>query len=349
MLKSLLMKAEDRYQRAVASFLIRAGQPVQAFPLPALVMNGGAYVQGRVLVRRAIPKVDRVPRSKVQLLRANLAPFITFEVPGACVRLKLGDQYQDVLTDREGYFAATLDAAELPPGRHQVIATPLRPEGEPLQAMVHVPDPNVSIAIVSDIDDTIIDSGVAHGPAAMLKATLLTDATSRVPLEGAPTLYRALARSAEGADRPFVYLSTSPWNLADFLMDFLRRHNFPAGPILLTDWGPGSHGAFRIGTREHKLAALRRLATGLPNMRFVLLGDSGQADAEIYATFATEYPGRVAGVYIRRAGKFNVARQRRLDDSAEVLRKAGVEFLIADDSEAIMRHASAAGLVSTGR
>jgi phosphatidate phosphatase APP1 len=77
----------------------------------------------------------------------------------------------------------------------------------------------------------------------------------------------------------------------------------------------------------------------------VLLGDSGQADAEIYATFATEHPGRVAAVYIRRAGVETPVRRARLDASTAQLARAGVPFVVSDDSAAFLDHARAAGLV----
>ena len=340
------MSFEDRFQRALASVLIRAGRPVKAFPLPGMVMSGSAHVQGRVLVRRSSTKRERARSTKLQLLRANMAPFFTAEVANACVRVQLGDRHQDVVTDREGYFVATVDATDLAPGTHPVTATPVRPEGEPLQSTVYVPDPHADFVVVSDIDDTIIDSGVAHGPLTTLKTVLLSDSSTRVPLDGAAVLYRALARTADGSlERPFVYLSTSPWNLAGFLQGFLERHGFPSGTLVLTDWGFGPHGGLRIGGRQHKLAALRKLAEGLPSLRFILLGDSGQADAEIYATFAAEHPGRVAAVYIRGAGRPTAERQRRLQASAEILQEVGVPFLVAGDSDEIMRDAVAAGWV----
>jgi phosphatidate phosphatase APP1 len=65
-------------------------------------------------------------------------------------------------------------------------------------------------------------------------------------------------------ERPFFYLSTSPWNLASFLAGFLDSHGFPPGPLLLTDWGPGSYGLLRVGTQRHKLTSLRRLAAEFP-------------------------------------------------------------------------------------
>jgi phosphatidate phosphatase APP1 len=285
-----------------------------------------------------------------QLLRANVVPFVTVEVPGARVRVDVGGRSRVVEADREGYLTAVFADLVLPPGRHPVVLTPVEPGGAGATGTVHAPDPASDLALVSDIDDTVVDSGVAHGPVAVVQTVLLSDATARVPLAGAPELYRALARRPDGgAHRPVFYVSTSPWNLAELLEDFLHRHGFPSGPLFLTDWGPGRSGLLRMGAHAHKLAALRRIAEGLPGPRLVLLGDSGQADAEIYAAFATEHPGRVAAVYIRRAGVETPARRARLDASAALLDAAGVPFVVADDSAAFLAHARAAGLVAPGR
>ena len=126
---------------------------------------------------------------------------------------------------------------------------------------MHAPDPSADLALVSDIDDTVVDSGVAHGPVAVVQTVLLSDATARVPLSGAPELYRALAVRPDGLpERPVFYVSTSPWELAELLEDCLNRHGFPAGPLSLTDWGPGRSGLLRIGAHAHKPSALRRIA-----------------------------------------------------------------------------------------
>ncbi len=82
-------------------------------------------------------------------------------------------------------------------------------------------------------------------------------------------------------------------------MRFLTRHLFPSGAILLTDWGPTHDRWFRSG-RTHKLDNLRRLATEFPHIRWLLIGDDGQLDDDIYTTFAGEHPENVVGVAIRR-------------------------------------------------
>lgn len=349
-LHGLALRAEDLVQRSVPRLLLRAGRPVRVIPFSGTAGAHGTRVTGRVLVQLSGAEPPTRASGGWQLLRANLVPFVTVEVPGARVRVDVGGRSAVVEADREGYVTAAFDDLLLAPGRHPVVLTPVEPAGAPATGTVHAPDPAADLALVSDIDDTVVDSGVAHGPVAVVQTVLLSDATARVPLQGAPELYRALATGPAGQpERPVFYVSTSPWNLAELLEDFLHRHGFPSGPLSLTDWGPGRSGLLRIGAHAHKRSALRRIAEALPGPRFVLLGDSGQADAEIYAAFATEHPGRVAAVYIRRAGAETPARRARLDASATRLAAAGVPFVVADDSAAFLAHARAAGLVAVAR
>jgi phosphatidate phosphatase APP1 len=311
---------------------------------PGFGADGRVRVRGRVLLGSVrVPARRRL--TALSSLRANLGQFLTVEVPRASVRVELGARSEVLVSDREGYLDAVVDDVQLAPGRHPVTLTPLRPAGQPARGTVHLPDPATDLVVVSDIDDTIIDSGIAHGLLATVRTALLLDASTRVPLEGAPELYRAMARAADGPERPFLYLSTSPWNLARFLQRFLEQHRFPAGPLLLTDWGPGTGGLLRVGTSQHKLTALRQLAELLPRPRFVLVGDSGQQDADIYRDFALEHPGRVAAVYIRLAAD-DPARQRHLDEVARALEQAQVPFVVAADSAGMLRHAREHGLAA---
>nr|WP_255479680.1 App1 family protein [Quadrisphaera sp. RL12-1S] len=109
-------------------------------------------------------------------------------------------------------------------------------------------------------------------------------------------LLTAAVEAHEGT--PVLYLSTGAWNAAPTITRFMLRHGYPAGPLLLTDWGPTNTGWFRSG-QEHKRAALRRLAEELPHVRWLLVGDDGQHDPEIYGEFAREQPTHVRAVAIR--------------------------------------------------
>lgn len=349
MIRDLVLWLEDVVQQAVAWLLRRRGRTVRVRPFPGFGADGWVRVGGRVLVELE-PAPGRAPApgagsSTWRALRANLAQFRTVEVPRAQVRVEVGGRCAVVVADREGYANAVLQDVPLAPGRHPVTFTPLRPPGEPTRGVVHVPHPASTLAVVSDIDDTIVDSGISRGLLATVTTALLRDAATRVPLEGAPELYRALAaETPDGPAPPFFYLSTSPWNLLGFLEGFLVRHGFPAGPLLLTDWGPGHASLLRVGTQRHKLTALRILADALPRARFVLVGDSGQQDPDIYAAFAAERPGRTAAVYIRRADDRSPAAEQRLALAARVLEDAGVPYVFAPDSATMLQHARDHGL-----
>jgi phosphatidate phosphatase APP1 len=342
----------DAAERKVAWLLLRLGRPVHVHPFAGFGTGDWALLGGRVLVgppddRAAPARTSSARASRWAVLRANLLPFLSVEVPEAQVRVTLDGRQVMVRADREGYLRVLIEDVDLLPGRHQVTLTPVQPAGEAAFGTVHVPDPAAELAVVSDVDDTIVDSGIAHGLARTVSTMLLQDQSTRVPLTGAAELYRALAQGAPGTiERPFFYLSTSPWNLAGFLQSFLARHRFPEGPLVLTDWGPGADSLLRVSSRAHKLSTLRQLARALPHSRFVLIGDSGQQDPAIYADFCAEHPGRVAAVYIRRAGAGGPAGDRRAEQAERLLAGAGVPFVLADDTEAMLQHAVEHGLVA---
>ena len=91
---------------------------------------------------------------------------------------------------------------------------------------VLVLDPAATLAVVSDLDDTVIESGMTRG-LEVLRLTLLTEVTKRTPLPGAAELYRALSAPRAGGSVPVFYLSTSPWNLYEVLARFLRPARVP--------------------------------------------------------------------------------------------------------------------------
>lgn len=339
LLRALLL-ALEAVERQAVRLLLRLGRPVRVHPFAGFGTGDWAVLGGRVLVE-ASRRTGAGRTSRWAVLRANVLPFLSAEVAGALVRVTLDGHEVLVRADQEGYLRVRLEEARLPPGRHQVTLTPVRPAGTAAVATVHVPDPSVDLTVVSDIDDTIVDSGIAHGLLATLRTMLLQDQSTRVPLAGAAQLYRALARGP--SQRPFFYLSTSPWNLAGFLQDFLAQHGFPAGPLVLTDWGPSADSLLRISSRAHKLAALRELAQALPDSRFLLIGDSGQQDPAIYAAFCAEHPGRVAAIYIRRAGPAGADSTRQAE---RLLAEAGVPFVLTGDTQAMLDHAVRHGLIA---
>jgi phosphatidate phosphatase APP1 len=126
--------------------------------------------------------------------------------------------------------------------------------------------------------------------------TFVLDEHARTPVAGMAVLYERLTREHSGA--PVIYLSTGAWNVAPTLTRFLSRNLYPAGALLLTDWGPTHDRLFRSG-RQHKRENLARLARDFPRMKWLLIGDDGQHDEELYGEFARAHPDNVAAVCIR--------------------------------------------------
>jgi phosphatidate phosphatase APP1 len=195
--------------------------------------------------------------------------------------------------------------------------------------------------VISDMDDTVIHTGITN-ILVSAQLTFLYNAKTRKPLLGVGELYRSLALGTQGEPHnPVFYVSNSAWNMFDLLRDFLDLNDLPAGPLLLRDIG------FNANSSDHKIDSLRRLLSRFPELSAVLVGDSGQHDAAIYATAAREFPGRVRAIYIRDVdpetdSKYDVNVDGLIADS----QKLGIPFLRVRDSSQIADHARTIGLVS---
>ncbi len=306
---------------------------------PQRIRVGGRVVMGHP--DAAAPTPTPGPRSRRAVLRSTVARFLTVEVARAEVTVWTPGGAEPAHTDDEGYLDAAVSVPGLDPGWHDVDL--VLAGAAAARARVLVVDPDARIGLVSDVDDTIVETGLGRGWA-FLRATLLTDVGERTPLPGAAALYRAFV-AAPGPARPVFYLSTSPWNLHEMLLDFIALRRFPLGPLLLTDWGPTRSGLFRIGAQEHKVGVVHRLLDEHPNLGLVLVGDSGQSDPEIYALLAREHPDRIRAVYIRRTVLATPRRLAEVDALATAVSEAGVPMLAVDDSVEIAVHAAALGLL----
>jgi phosphatidate phosphatase APP1 len=286
-----------------------------------------------------------VTRERWRTLRASAAPFFTVELPRARVRVQGAGAPVNGRCDRQGYLDVPVDVDGLAPGWHELtVSTAWRGSPAAVAVPVLVVDPEARLAVISDLDDTVIETGITRG-LEFLRLTLFTRVTERTPLPGAAELYRALAAPRGGPERPVFYLSTSPWNLYELLARFLVLRGFPAGPLVLTDWGPSRTNLFRITAEEHKLTLIRAVLAEHPALRVVLIGDTGQLDPEIYATVATESADRVRAVYVRRAAGTTSARAVEVGRLARRVAAAGVPMLMVEDSAQIAEHAAGLGLL----
>jgi phosphatidate phosphatase APP1 len=280
-------RIEDAVNAVVGRRLLRRGWREAVVPYAGYGAPGWARVMARVVLAPHDPK-NRRP-AKLRGWRS----FATQPVAYAPVVVEAGGERQEVTADRGGYVDCRVDA-DLTPGWADVRLT--SGDAEPVEARIRVVDPAVHVGLISDIDDTVMVTAL---PRPFLAAwnTFVLDEHARMAVPGMAVLYERLANAYPGA--PVFYLSTGAWNVAPTLTRFLSRHLYPPGPLLLTDWGPTTDSWFRSG-RKHKRATLARLATEFPDVRWLLVGDDGQHDQEIYAEFAATHPANVAAVAIRR-------------------------------------------------
>jgi len=185
--------------------------------------------------------------------------------------------------------------------------------GAPTHLALRVVGDGEHLGLVSDIDDTVMVSMVPRLLVAV-KYAFLDRVSSREAVPGMAEMLNRVALVAgrrqhrKGTDpttlpqgllpAPVVYLSTGAWNVVPTVRDFLARLHYPRGAFLMTDFGPSNSGWFRSGP-AHKRRELRRLASDLPQVSWILVGDDGQRDPMIYAEFSREHPDRVAGIAIR--------------------------------------------------
>jgi phosphatidate phosphatase APP1 len=221
---------------------------------------------------------------------------------------------------------------------------PDRPAETNTAARVLVPPSDAEFGVISDIDDTVVRTE-ATSLLRMARIVLLTNAHSRMPFERVDALYRALEQGSDGQRRnPVFYLSSSPWNFYDLLEEFFRVHGIPEGPLFLRDWNFSPRKLLRMGHQEHKLVRLRHLFDVYPDLPWVLIGDSGQEDPEIYREAVREYPGRVRAIYIRDVT--TGTRDQEVLAIADEVRGMGVDMLLVEDKTEAAAHAADYGLIS---
>ncbi|WP_303908449.1 App1 family protein [Thiohalomonas denitrificans] len=269
----------------------------------------------------------------------------------AIVWVGCGGTEQWVSTDADGYFRIHLRPRQAPSTHqhwHRValkLVQPFEPESE-TEGQVYIPPDSARHVIISDIDDTVVFTGVAN-KIGMLWRLFVQGPRSRTAFPGVSALYRGLHEGPGGGEHnPILYVSRGPWGLYELLEEFFQLHNIPVGPIMfLREWGLSPLRPFPRRDEGHKLELIRTMLTLYTNMPFVLVGDSGQEDPEVYARIVQEYPGRVSAVYIRDVS-LGPKRIGAIEQLAEQIASAGSTLVLAADSFAMARHAEGHGLLA---
>ncbi len=280
-------------------------------------------------------------------LFAVLRLFFVRPVSGVTVRLK--DQPGvTTQTDADGFFRFEWSPeTSLSAGWHSVVVELITQnrgviaEGE---GRICVPD-STKYGFISDIDDTFL---ISHSATIIkrLLVLLTQNARSRRPFEGVVRHYQLLAEAQtdEHAANPFFYVSSSEWNLYDYILEFAGQHQLPEGVYQLAQLKRFSQ-IFATGKTKHatKLDRIARILTAFPDRQFVLLGDDTQQDPVIYSEVIRHHPGQIHCVYLRKLNGRN--RENTLARIVEI-NAAGIDCCYFEHSADATEHSRRIGLIA---
>ena len=342
---------------------LRRGLHVLAAPVKGDNGRGGLFIQayrgygsdhrvflmGRVFRQPGFGSTlreDRLRRDIIDLVRRLLRK----PIAGARVRVRYKGTTAVVETDRHGFFRVDMDLGEMPSDVtwHAVELSLDRPTDERATTTgeFFTPTHTASYGVISDIDDTVVYTGVAN-TLKMMWRLFAQGADSRVIFPGVPALYQGFHDGPTGHQgNPLIYVSRGPWSIYQVLVEMFRMHRIPNGPILiLREWGMKRGSLLPRRARDHKLDAIRHVLELYQDLKFVLVGDSGQHDPEIYARILREHTDRVLAIYIRDVSA-DPERSDAIARLAEEARSAGCELVLSDDNQVLAEHAAGQGLIS---
>jgi phosphatidate phosphatase APP1 len=186
------------------------------------------------------------------------------------------------------------DSIDAIPGTREVRAVLSDGDDREFRGRVHLIAPT-GVSVISDIDDTIKMSQVTDKKE-LMRNTFLREFRA---VEGMPDLYRQLASSGVA----FHYVSGSPWQLFVPIESWMTKAGIPEGTLHLKHFRIKDSSVFDLlsSQNETKLSAIEPILRTYPDRHFILVGDTGEQDPEIYAQLARKYPKQIAAIYIRNA------------------------------------------------
>lgn len=328
--------------------------PLQIIAFQTYGTPSHLYLRGRAIEDESI---DLEQKGAFKLLFNAWKRFETDEIKNTELVVKIGsNRFFYTQTDKKGYFLVdeivndNLSTYANSEGwvameasyRQEHITRIIQSENR-FPAEMLIPSKNASFGVISDIDDTILHTGlVSVLKWRVLINTLLTSAGKRIPLEGAPEFYHLLHQGKKGNEaNPIFYVSHSPWNLYRYLEYFLKKNNFPKGPIVLRNF-PSLFSRKIKGGMPQKQKEILNLLRTYPNLKFILIGDNGEHDPIIYLEIAKMFPERILAIYLRRVNhKARMANVYRLYKNFK-----NIPVLFVKSTDEAIKHARKHGFVA---
>ncbi len=266
----------------------------------------------------------------------------------ARVRLSFYGQVVYQKAEYDGFFRFEWKAEqEVRAGWHTVKVEALSEDGQQVMAtskgLIFVPH-ITQYAFISDIDDTLM---VSHSSKLIrrLRELFIKNPRTRKTFPSVQEHYQLLAHTHTTIDQPnpFFYVSSSEWNLYDYLVEMFRFNQMPEGTFLLNQlkrW----KSLFKIGKTGHegKLLRVMRIINAFPNQLFVFFGDNSQQDPLIYQTIAEKYPANIAAVYIRNV---RPSKQLATEELLKKIAKQQIKTCLFTHSEEAIAHSKVIGLI----
>lgn len=299
---------------------------------------------GHALSRSPLPR-KKYRRNLWTNTLALIRLFMVKPLPFARLELRFQGRSLAGTAEKDGFFRFQWQPeVPLAPGWHEVeVRLQKADDARPAVGALIIPPPS-DYAIVSDIDDTFL---VSHSSTwyKRLYVLLTENAFSRKPFEEVVTHYQRLSKGTGGdlLRRPFFYVSSSEWNLYQYILDFSRKNGLPPGVYLLNQLKTISQ-IWRTGQNNHstKFVRISRLMEAFPSRQFVLLGDDSQQDPMIYAALVQHFPNRVKAVYLR---QIRSKRRQKVHDAIATIANAGVPVCHFAHSRTAIEHSTQIGLI----
>ena len=327
--------------------------PIIILPYRGYANQDHFFIMGRVLENENI--FHGKTQSEIRNIINSFKRFETDEIAGAKIQIQIQGQSFTTESDDEGYFTfhEKIDLSqienlnsgqwlscllnilepnktdELPPGitKKDIAEKSISAEGE-----IYIPAQNASFGIITDVDDTILQTHMnSFLKLKMMYATFIQDGKERLPMPGIEEVMKKFSKGEKGTDdNPVFYVSNSPWNLYDVLIEFMEVHNLPKGPLMLRDFGINPSGPFKT----HKMERISHIIKSYPKLKFILLGDTASKDADHYIELAHNFPNQIDAIYIRHTKDTkNAKRVAQLIESSE-----NIHVHLITSSDDILNH-----------
>lgn len=303
-------------------------------------------IYGHVFRFSPLPR-KKYRKSFIRNTLALLRLFMVNPFAGLPLEMEWDGQVYHTTSDKDGFFKFDWkDQPPLPQGWQEVSVKGKIGDRVIAEAKGHVFIPyTTQYGFISDIDDTFL---VSHSSNLRKRLFVLftQNARSRKPFEGVVKHYQLLATSNTTVDapNPFFFVSSSEWNLYDYILEFTRVNEIPQGVFLLNQLKRFSE-LLKTGQNHHKTKFTRiaRILENYPKQRFVLLGDSSQQDPYIYEAIVSHFPKQIHAVYIRDVYARN--KQKAADVLAKIESKGVPCCFFQHSSDAIL-HSKKIGLIA---